>query len=426
MKALIPVLFFALILSTSAHIINIPDVYPTIQRGIDSSSDGDTVLVQPGVYLENINFNGRNIMVSSLLLISGDSSYIFSTSIDGASLNPTVMFENGESREAVLSGFTIKNGLGRGNPPYPPARIVCLNSGPIIKNNLITQNTNWDLASGIYCLESSPLIHSNIIKENPGGGIICALGEPVLLNNFIFDNIISDSLGVIAYGGGIALACQEGRVENNTVCGNKAQYGGGICLPAEFYITLINNIFWNNEAYIDGNQIYAYTMTCSTSYCDIEGGYTGEGNIDSDPLFIDPLNGDFNLQAGSPCIDAGSPDSPLDPDSSRADIGAVYFNHLVDINEAITRVPTGFTLSPNYPNPFNASTTISYTLPKQSQATLDIYDILGRKVQTLYDGKQTSGEHSVIWNAEGFASGNYLYKLTAGEYEESSKMMLVK
>lgn len=90
------------------------------------------------------------------------------------------------------------------------------------------------------------------------------------------------------------------------------------------------------------------------------------------------------------------------------------------------QIPTAFSLSPNYPNPFNARTTIGYTLPQPSAAKLDIYDVLGRKVQTLYDGRQTAGEHSIIWDADGFSSGTYFYRLTAGEFEQSEKMMLVK
>lgn len=71
--------------SIPATIINIPDDYPTIQAGIDASSDCDTVLVQPGTYVENIDFNGHNIVVGSLFLTIGDTSYISSTVIDGDS-----------------------------------------------------------------------------------------------------------------------------------------------------------------------------------------------------------------------------------------------------------------------------------------------------------------------------------------------------
>jgi len=66
-------------ISASATIINIPDDYPTIQEGIDASTDGDTVLVQPDTYVENINFNGHNITVGSLFLTTGDSLFSISS-----------------------------------------------------------------------------------------------------------------------------------------------------------------------------------------------------------------------------------------------------------------------------------------------------------------------------------------------------------
>jgi hypothetical protein len=94
--------------------------------------------------------------------------------------------------------------------------------------------------------------------------------------------------------------------------------------------------------------------------------------------------------------------------------------------EQVAEIPKQFSLSPNYPNPFNASTTISYRLPTASEVTLDIYDILGRKVQTLYNGHEPAGSHSIVWNADGFSSGMYFYKITAGEFNGSGKMMLIK
>ena len=80
----------------------------------------------------------------------------------------------------------------------------------------------------------------------------------------------------------------------------------------------------------------------------------------------------------------------------------------------------------NYPNPFNTSTLIKYNLPTQSQTTLEIYDILGRKVTTLYNGPQAAGGHQLVWNAADLSSGVYFYKLTAGDYIETRRMTLVK
>ncbi|MCP4580144.1 MAG: T9SS type A sorting domain-containing protein, partial [candidate division Zixibacteria bacterium] len=94
--------------------------------------------------------------------------------------------------------------------------------------------------------------------------------------------------------------------------------------------------------------------------------------------------------------------------------------------EQIAEIPMQFSLSSNYPNPFNAVTTIQYSLPTSSEVTLDIYDVLGRKVQTIHNGNQPAGSHSLIWNADGFSSGMYFYKITAGENIQTEMMTLIK
>jgi len=94
--------------------------------------------------------------------------------------------------------------------------------------------------------------------------------------------------------------------------------------------------------------------------------------------------------------------------------------------EQIAEIPMQFSLAPNYPNPFNATTTISYNLPQASEVTLDIYDVLGRKVHTLRNGYQSAGPQSAVWNADGFSSGVYFYRLTAGELQRFEKMVLLK
>jgi len=99
----------------------------------------------------------------------------------------------------------------------------------------------------------------------------------------------------------------------------------------------------------------------------------------------------------------------------------------VDIdNENNYSVPFDFALQQNRPNPFNASTVIKYELPQQSQITIEIYDILGRKVTTLIDKQQSAGYHQVNWQVDDFASGLYFYKLQAGDYNETKKMILIK
>jgi hypothetical protein len=89
-------------------------------------------------------------------------------------------------------------------------------------------------------------------------------------------------------------------------------------------------------------------------------------------------------------------------------------------------VPSEFALVNNYPNPFNASTVIEYQLPVSSSVKLEIYNLLGNKVETLLDTQQEAGYKSVIWDASEVSSGVYFYKLTAGDFTETKRMMLVK
>ena len=110
--ALIIFPFILFKLSFSQEILNVPADFPSIQSAIDNSTNGDTILVSPGSYQENINFNGKNIILSSYFLLSNDPSYVLSTVIDGSQSGTCVTFNNGEDSGAILTGFTLKNGGG--------------------------------------------------------------------------------------------------------------------------------------------------------------------------------------------------------------------------------------------------------------------------------------------------------------------------
>ena len=321
MKQILTILFLLSFAFINATIINVPVPYATIQAGINAAANADTVLVQPYTYFETINYNGKLITVGSLFLTTQDTSYISLTVIDGNSSGSVVTFENGEGLAAILAGFTITNGSAS-------------NGG------------------GIYCEESSPTLHGLIISgnsaSNNGGGISCFEScYPRLENVTITENIASDS------GGGIScvIACNPS-LENVTISGNTAQYsgagiycfedsypslenvtisdnytqgnGGGIYCEFSSSPSLLNTIMWNNSQ----QEIYiAAGGSITVTYSNIEGGWTGVGNIDSDPLFVDAGGGDFHLQAASPCIDVGDPNPQYnDPDGTRNDMGAYYFN----------------------------------------------------------------------------------------------------
>jgi len=88
--------------------------------------------------------------------------------------------------------------------------------------------------------------------------------------------------------------------------------------------------------------------------------------------------------------------------------------------------PKTFLLEQNYPNPFNPSTTIRYQLPVASEVKLEVYDVLGKKIATLVNERQSAGAYQVVWNASGLSSGTYFYRLQAGTFVETKKMIMVK
>ena len=89
-------------------------------------------------------------------------------------------------------------------------------------------------------------------------------------------------------------------------------------------------------------------------------------------------------------------------------------------------VPTAFSLSQNYPNPFNPTTSFSYALASPSLVTLKVFNILGEEIATLVNGFQEVGSYNISFDAAKLASGVYFYRLTAGEYSATKKMLLMK
>ncbi len=88
--------------------------------------------------------------------------------------------------------------------------------------------------------------------------------------------------------------------------------------------------------------------------------------------------------------------------------------------------PVKYSLSNNYPNPFNPETRIDFALPEAGLTRLVIYDLLGKEVARLIDGELSAGYHNVKWNASESASGIYFYRLTSGDFVKIKKMVLLK
>lgn len=95
-------------------------------------------------------------------------------------------------------------------------------------------------------------------------------------------------------------------------------------------------------------------------------------------------------------------------------------------NTEQTGQPKEITLSQNYPNPFNPSTNIQFSLPQNSTVALHVYNLLGQRVQTLVDGQITAGIHNISFDASQLSSGIYFYRIEAGGFVQTKRMMLIK
>lgn len=235
----------------AAATIHVPADQPTIQAAINVAADGDTILVAPGTYYENIDFIGKAITVAS----SGGPSV---TTINAGAAGRGVTFNTNEGRGSVLSGFTITNG----NVTVPPSMgggIYAYAASPTIEGNVITQNIVCGSGGGIAADQSSALIQGNTITQNgedgcsggDGGGISVLGGSVEIIGNTIADNFWHSG-----NGGGIALngPSPGTMVQNNIISGNTASglspasRGGGIYVVNGGGVAITQNLITGNNA----------------------------------------------------------------------------------------------------------------------------------------------------------------------------------
>ncbi|MCK4505289.1 MAG: T9SS type A sorting domain-containing protein [Candidatus Aegiribacteria sp.] len=482
----------------------VPEDYHTIQEAIDVTSDGDTVLVLPGTYVENISFLGKDITVIS-------KSGPFETTIDGGNSGSVVCFQNNESSAAVLMGFTITNGFANEG-----GGIRCESASPTIIDNRIIGNETDCIGGGIACFGGSSLIGGNVIFNNraseytgeggKGGGIFadgCSLN--IICNLFESNEAIrywdyskgggiyaNDCSGVIACnvflynevftgsGGAISLyGCNGVSIINSVIAENQARVGGGIqCAGGEAIcihnctitenlapygsalevfacsVSVLNSIIWSNELNED---IYLEQGIMDIAYTDLEDGqeaiamvsgsilYWGPGMIDADPLFVFGPLSHYHLSDGiSPCIDAGHPGTmyfdPEDPENPgyalwpslgflRNDMGAyggggVGYWLAVEEGENLILEPSATMYC--YPNPFMGSATIVLELSEPGYASVQVYDLSGRRIKTLLEEDMINGPISFVFDGSSLPSGVYIVMLQAEEYSISHRLVLFR
>ena len=99
---------------------------------------------------------------------------------------------------------------------------------------------------------------------------------------------------------------------------------------------------------------------------------------------------------------------------------------MTSTQSSMNQLPVAFKLHQNYPNPFNPSTTITYELPKASQVSLTVYDVLGREVSVLVNERRKAGVYEVKFDGSNLASGVYFYRMQAGDFVQSKRLLLLR
>lgn len=370
--------------SAQGDLIQVPTEYSSIQAAIDAAASGDIIEVSPGEYEENIDFSGKDIVLTGL--DPNDPNTVAQTVIFrepqrsrrglpiGTEGNGTIVtFTQGETQEAVLTGFTIMYGYGthleannyfgggvlciessptitknvfshhlgpngegrQGSRNCLGAAISCLTSSAVITHNVMTENSSY-VGAGICCIGSDAFVAYNTIVLNEayiGAGVICLDGPTVVFSNLIAENEAEICGGVYLRGGNLL---------NNTLIHNTAtEICGHLFLDTQQIpgleqqqIHIANNIFYDARAggvLIQADQsdgiTFIHNSLFKNSPGDFISSFTGQpyeafteqvGNILEDPLFVDAAQGDYHLQDESLCIDAGDP--AFEPNESWLDM----------------------------------------------------------------------------------------------------------
>jgi hypothetical protein len=327
MKSRFIILWVQLIFCTTilrANVLQVPADYSSIQLAIDAASNGDTILVSPGIYYENVNFRQKKVVLTSHYLYGNDPLFISNTIINGSQpvhrdTASCILIVKGQDASTVVQGFTITGGKGTawkdehssGTYREGGGILVALSS-PTIQHNLIIGNEAVNSkgltgtgGGGIRCGDGSPQILNNVIVNNTGrygAGIVLNWCGAIIRNNVIAGNVGGEDYG----GGGIWINNTNGTtnlIENNTIVNNHSytNSGGILLYSKDARANLTNNIIWGNTARLSPQVTIGSKV--EVSHCNIEGGWTGEGNLNLLPEFQDSQ---FYLSPLSCAIDAGN------------------------------------------------------------------------------------------------------------------------
>ena len=303
-----------------------------------------------------------------------------------------------------------------------------------------------------YVAGMQPTLH--ISDPNQPTGMV-----DITVSNCIFDNLGTDNESPISFNN---RNVENFQVNNCTFINNRGATGA-VGLTGRIYMK--NNIFYNpaspNEMNLFLSAPYGIDSHIYLDYNDIRGGeslvynpysnnhvYYGDTNISNDPAFISLIPGHPQyamLSDNSPCINTGTPDTtglnllPYDLAHNfriwdgRIDMGCYEYGSIPYVGNDDPFVPslTDRIAATNYPNPFNPSTTIAFSLPLSGRTTLEIYNLKGQKVRQLLNANLLSGGHKAVWdgnndNNQPVSSGIYFYRVCCADQAFTGKMILAK
>ncbi len=344
------------------------------------------------------------------------------------------------------------------NPDYPQAFI----NGNVIRYNII-ENTD-----GIYGRwNQSFYIYGNLVLNSHKDGIAFAtggIGQPetpipytesdIKIYHNVFTKGAAEQQKLDKVFAIRNLTNEGSDIRNNIFYGYDVD-----SLGWEIFVrhdspedTIRNNLFYNTLSDTNKRIMLYNGKNYSLKKMNSSDGEHFRNNIFGDPLFMNIEAGDFTVRAGSPAIDSGENlPSPYDStfalstgwdstaitieriERGHADIGVFEFDDIItSLPETGTierSFPKKFFLYPNFPNPFNAETTIQFDLQSNSYVSLKIFNLLGQEVRVLLNSEKTTGSYSVLWDGRDktgkkAASGLYFYQLKAGENINTRKMIL--
>jgi len=419
--------------------------------------EGDTLTIEPGVeiyfkYYEN-NIIKPGLYVYGLIQAEGteeDSIYFLSELPEPGEFEWTGITLSNQETDTIRFSYCVINNAQYGIY-YDSLNWVSIeqcqfelnyislkieySSGEIV-NNQFEQTFG---ISGYYSVQLSVkenvfldiidndgigVQHSNLIAANnyiDGGHI--GINIDLDSNGEAWGNVIKDPF----YGFWIANG-SVANVYNNTILGTTILSTEGIACAGADSANIINNIitgfsygikFHSEEnVNIAYNDVYENTVANYYNTPPLVGSFVGVNangdscdiyyNISLDPQFVGGEPYDYSLSESSPCIDAGT-DVGFPYYGAAPDIGALESNYSGVGKNDLTAYR--FELYQNYPNPFNQSTRINFTVVKDSRIKVLVYNILGEQVQVLQDGVLSSGNHSVIFQAESLSSGIYFIRM---------------